>query len=245
MPSWQNGQGVILGTVAVDVIGNRSARSLTRIWPDSVIHHLSLVADKTIVASDGSDVAILTLYAKDINEQPLVHEEIQLSSDGGSLSSQQGRTDEQGMLVTILSSTTPWTFHVSAVDGEYHITHPGITFTDSINGTVTVSKVEATANGLDAIEIVIKLTDSLNHAVVGKTVLWSSSFGSLSSSSTLTGADGTTSITVTSEEAGQAVVEARVEGVLLQSPVLNFRETEWALTLKPDRNQSLANGYDK
>lgn len=245
MPTWQNGQGVVLGTVAVDVKGNRSARALTRLWPESVTHHLSLVADKTIVASDGNDVAILTLYAKDINGKPLVNEEIQLSSDGGSLSLQQGKTDDQGMLVTRISSTTPGTFHVSAIDGEYHVTHPGITFTDLIKGTLTVSKAEATANGSDAIEISIKLTDSLNHAVAGKPVQWSSSFGNLSSSSTITGADGTTSVTVISENAGQAVVEARVEGVLLQSPVLNFRETEWVLTLKPDRNQALASGYDK
>ncbi|WP_162791109.1 inverse autotransporter beta domain-containing protein [Enterobacter asburiae] len=245
MPSWQNGQGVVLGTVAVDVNGNRSARSLTRIWPENVTHNLSLIADKTIVVSDGNDAATLTLYAKDINGQPLVNEEIQLSSDGGLLSSQQGKTDEQGKLVTRLTSTTPGVFHVSAVDGEYHVTHPGITFSDSIHATSTVSKTEATANGRDAIEIRIKLTDSLDHGVVGKSVQWSSSFGTLSSLSTLTGPDGTTSVTVTSEVGGQAVVEARVEDVLLQSPVLNFREAEWVLSLKPDRYQALANGYDK
>ncbi|WP_421512466.1 inverse autotransporter beta domain-containing protein (plasmid) [Enterobacter sp. JS8-1] len=244
MPSWQNGQGVLLGAVAVDVRGNRSARALTLIWPAMVSHQLSLVADKTLVASDGSDSATLTLEARDINGQPLVNEEIRLSSDGGVLSSQLGRTDVQGKLVTRLSSTTPGLFHVSAVDGDYHVTHPGITFADSLKSELTVSKTEAVANGKDAIDVTIKMTDSLNHAVVGKKVLWFTSSGKLSSSSTSTGPDGTSTVTLTSTEAGLATVEARTGDNLLQSPVLNFREAEWQLSLDSYRNQALASGFD-
>ncbi|HAS1065194.1 TPA: hypothetical protein I3789_004689 [Enterobacter cloacae] len=74
--------------------------------------------------------------------------------------------------------------------------------------------------------------------------MWFTSSGKLSSSSTSTGPDSTSTVTLTSAETGLATVEASTGDSLLQSSVLNFCEGEWKLSLESERNQALASGFD-
>lgn len=143
MAKWS---GVLLGAVAVDVKGNRSARAVRVSGTQWSVISCFLLQIRHLLRQMAVTLPLLPLK-RDINGQPLVNEEIRFSSDSDVLSSQQVRTDEQGKLVTRLSSTTPRLLLVSAVDGGYHITHLGITFAGSLKSALTFSKTGAVANG--------------------------------------------------------------------------------------------------
>lgn len=244
MPSWERGQGVSLSAVAVDSKGGRSEQAVTRLWPASTAHILSLVSDKTTVINDGKDAATLTLHVNDVNGQPLVNEDIALITDGGTLSSSGGKTDVKGDFRTQITSTDAGTFHVTAIDGDYKITHQGINFIDTLSGIINVSKSTALADNNDSIQLTVTLNDARNKPVSGRTIHWTTTHGTLNNPEVTTGADGTASVRLTSGEPGLATVTASAGDVSWESSALTFREPEWDLSLEPDTTQALANGYE-
>lgn len=62
--------------------------------------------------------------------------------------------------------------------------------------------------------------------VSGATVMWSTSGGKLSSASTQTGTAGGTTVKLTSESEGQAVVTATVNGIEKKSVAIMFEADE-------------------
>ncbi|MFS3191055.1 inverse autotransporter beta domain-containing protein [Klebsiella pneumoniae] len=244
MPAWDRGQGTVLAAVAVDSKGNRSHRAEVRLWPVSTRHILSLTSDKLSAINDGQDAATLTLHVTDSDGQPLVNEEISLTTDGGSLSAQGGKTDTNGDFRSRITSTVPGTFHVTAIDGDFRVMHQGITFTETLNGVITANKTTALSNNIDSIQVTVKLSDARNQPVVGKGVQWATTGGTVKSTDEVTGVDGSASVILINDEPGQAIVTARTGDSSWQSPELNFREPELSLSLEPDKMHELANGFD-
>lgn len=244
MPASDRGQGTILAAVAVDNKGNRSPRAEVRLWPVSTSHILSLTSDKLSVINDGQDAATLTLHVTDTNGQPLVNEKVSLTTDGGNLSTQGGKTDTNGDFRSRITSTVAGTFHVTAIDGDFRVMHQGITFTETLNGVITANKATALSDNIDSIQVTVKLSDARNQPVVGKGVQWTAIGGTIKSADEVTGVDGSASAILTSGEPGQAIVTAQTGDSSWQSPLLNFREPELSLSLEPDKMHVLANGFD-
>jgi hypothetical protein len=244
LPGWQQGQSVPLSAVAVDVRGNRSKPAFTRIWTQSQQHTLTLAADKTTLLSDGVDAAMLTLHVNNIAGISLANEPVSLTTDGGTLRSPQGKTDARGDFYTTLVSTQAGVFHVTAIDGAQKITHSGITFHNTMHGTLTTSRTSAYADGQQAIDITLQLTDAMNRPASGKAVRWNTTLGALSQNAAITAEDGRATIRLTSVTPGSATVTATTDEESWQTPALNFRREVWALRLTPDKTSALASGFD-
>lgn len=235
---------VRLSGVAYDRKGNRSNLAETLITTASARHILSLTANRTSVKADGQDTATLTLHVEDAAGHALAGEAVTLNTDGGQLSTTGGKTDSNGDMTVTLSSLRAGEFHVTAIDGGQSITHEGITFVGILSGRVLVNKTAADANGSDAVTYTVSLEDATGAPVAGQEITLSTTLGTLSAASGNTDANGKLSVTLTSTQAGEAIVKASAGDLSLTADTVTFSEQALTQSIGTSKTQARADGQD-
>lgn len=243
LPAYTN-NAILLSGVAYDKKGNRSNLAETLITTASARHVLSLTADRTSVKADGQDSATLKLHVEDAAGNALAGETVTLNADGGQLSATGGTTDNNGDVTVTLSSLSAGEFHVTAIDGGQSVTHEGITFLTALSGRVLVNKTTAEANGSDTVTYTIRLEDAAGTPVTGQEITLSTTLGTLSAASGITDASGQLSVTLTSTQAGQAVVTASASDLTLTADTVTFSEQALTQNIEASKTQARADGQD-
>lgn len=86
---------------------------------------------------------------------------------------------------------------------------------------LSADKISATADSMDAVTVSLKYT--LNGAgVSGKSVMWTSTGGTLSTTSSQTGSAGGATVKLTSDVAGIFTVTGKVDGIVKTSEEITF-----------------------
>jgi prepilin-type N-terminal cleavage/methylation domain-containing protein len=192
-----------------------------------------------IVEADPNSLAIceesiITATLTGLNEEPIVGKIISFYSDGygETLSSQTADTDNSGQGAITLSYTGN-TQITTSVTAEYC----GIQDSRSITFLVPDIDILATPTSLAACqtsEIIATLTDA-DGPVVGKTVEFSTNFGELSSSTSVTNDSGEATVTLTSDTPEEtATVEVTYCGITGTSDAINFNPPDIGLAANPD-----------
>lgn len=214
---------------------------------------VSLTPDKIAAVANGTDAVTYDTLVVDANNNPLGGLAVTLSSDLGTLAAPQGVTDAQGHYLTTLTSTLRGVATVSGVIANQPATRATpVTFSaDAASATVTALTVDkrlVLANGTDQATYTATVTDSNGNPVANQLVNWGTTFGNLAAATSATGLDGTTTITLTSLQAGSAVVDARIgSGAPRTAEEVVFTGDPATVTvaaLTPDKNSAVANGTD-
>lgn len=219
---------------------------------------VTIVSAKQKVIANNSDTDTVTAQVMDHNNHPLPDITVNWTvkkTDGTPFSSKISVSDSEGIATLELKSAKTGTVTVMAATsgGTAQETAP-ITFvadtrTQKVT-TLTLSKNQALANGTDSITYEAQVTDAQGNAINAARVAWSADNpdATLSASNTTSGADGKSTITVTSLKAGKVVVTAKTsEATPLQAEPATFiadSATATIKTLKSDRTSALANGSD-
>lgn len=244
LPAYQQ-QGIRLTGVAVDSRGNRSNLAETTIYTTEGAHLLTLDADKTEAVADGSDAVSLTIHVDSAAGAAIAGSEIALKTDAGVLSATTGKTDASGNYTVTLRSDQAGEVHVTATEGGQTVTHPGVRFITVTNGNMTLDKTTALANGEDAVQATLSLTDSTGKALADKEVTWKTSMGTLSADSNRTGPDGSVSVLLTSTSAGNASVTATAGNDSWTSDNIVFEQAKGSYSISSDKTVATSNGTDK
>lgn len=244
LPTYQH-QGIRLTGVAVDRQGNRSNMAETMIYMTEGAHSLTLEADKIEAVSDGSDSVALTIHVDNAGGAAIAGTEITLQADAGVLSSTAGKTNANGNYTVTLSSEQSGEVHVTATEGNHTVTHPGVRFITVTNGSLSLNKTTAMANGEDAVQVALTLKDSTGKALADREVSWKASMGTLSATSNKTDADGSVSVLLTSTSAGNTSVTATSGNDSWASDNIVFEQGKGTYGISVDKTLATSNGRDK
>ncbi|EMM4085886.1 Ig-like domain-containing protein [Shigella flexneri] len=220
---------------------------------------VTIVSDKYSVVANKMDKAIVTATVLDSHQHPLANVDvnwaIDKATDGSNLGQRSSKTNDQGQATTELSSDRVGSAKVSASynGGEAKQTNE-ITFiadqtTEAVT-SITLSKTQAIANGIDSITYEATLTDAQGHPVPNATVTWSADKrdAQLSTTQTTSDENGKSSITVISLKAGDVIITAQTSDVTPydadKATFIADKTTAKVLEVDSDRDSGLANGND-
>ncbi|MDU8350495.1 Ig-like domain-containing protein [Pseudomonas syringae pv. actinidiae] len=121
-------------------------------------------------------------------------------------------TDADGSALNDLHALNPGSYSVTATFGTHSVTTP-ITVLPDYSSTrisaLTSSKSTVSADGVETVILTATMTDGDGHLIgAGQPVSWTTSIGSLSSSSTMTNASSQATVSFTSKDVGTAKVTA-------------------------------------
>jgi len=201
-------------------------------------------APATSIPADNSTLSALTAFVKKSDGTPVTNENVSwtiVSGQGGTLGSVSGTTGADGSVTTTLKSGTPGDIVVGVALVADAAKTAQTTVNFSVVGsisTLTLSDPKSVmADGIAKLTYTATVVD-LNNAPVpaGQTVSWATSLGDLSSTTSITDAQGKATIMLTSTIVGNAVVGATFNGVTKANSEGSFTQnlTGMTVTLKPD-----------
>lgn len=213
----------------------------------------TLTPDKLTAVANGSDPVTYDALVLDANNNPVSGVAITLTTDRGTLAAPTGVTNAEGHYLTTLTSTERGEAIVSAtIPNQPAKTAQTVTFVaDTSSATVTALTVDkrlVLANGSDQAVYTATVTDAQGNPVANQTVSWTTNFATLSAPTSITGPEGTATISLTSLQAGAAVVNAQAgSSAPRAAEEVTFTgdpATVTIATLTPDKTTALANGSD-
>lgn len=187
----------------------------------------NLVTSKNEMWADGKDSVSVSLTLEDATGHPLSGEVVNWDSSAGRLSVPTSVTDDKGIASVIMTSVSPGEALITALAGDSRWSSEKIVMKDPASVLIISSdQSSAAADGRDVIQLtaVVKRTDG--KALEGRPVLWDSSFGVLSSTSSVTDVNGNANIMITSMMEGQGFVHARLADEDVASNPLKVTFTE-------------------
>lgn len=189
-------------------VGNQSAVNA----PSVTIHADSgssgigaggLTVDKNTVIADSRDAAIYSALVRDAFGNPVPLMQVSWATDRGvfsgtSSATTSSTTDAAGVAMINLTSTVSGTAQVTAqVGSQAAVNAPSVTFVfdpATVKLTLGTTKIKITGTGADDAIVTATLTDANSNPVARQTVAWTTTFGSLPSS-TVTDANGLATVT--------------------------------------------------
>lgn len=192
-----------------------------------------LTVDKTTVVANNADMARYTAIVKDAHDNPVANMAVSWTTDLGTLSSTSETTNADGVATVTLRGTRAGDAQVAAVvnakpaanaDVVTLVADPTTASIDS--NDLTVDKNSILADGVEAAVFSVIVKDANGNPVPGITVQWTTDNGTLSDASTVTGPDGSATVSLTevlgeSSPDGQARVNAAVaSGVPVNAPLV-------------------------
>ncbi|MGY4535604.1 protocatechuate 3,4-dioxygenase beta subunit, partial [Pseudomonas sp. TE3786] len=167
------------------------------------------------IAADGTSTSTISAVVMDTKGNPVPGATIDWTTTGGTLDKTSSVTDANGVASAVLtSSTTPGTATVTATSGTAHGSAV-VTFVAVAAATVTTtaSPTSIVANGTSTSAISAVAKDAQGNPVVGVTVNWTTTGGTLDKTSSVTDANGVATVELTSPTTtGKATVEANSGG---------------------------------
>ena len=187
----------------------------------------SIVVNKTSAVADGQDSIILTAVIRDAAGIPVAGQAVTWHTDRGQFSQQDAVTNAAGAASASLSSTQAGTAQVSlSLNGTTDtVNAPRVSFTEQLHLTLQAGKTTAVADGNDSITYTLNVRDAAGQPMKDKAVQWTTDLGTLSSPQGTTSAQGEATVTLTSTQAGQAVVNATVDGKQISAQPVTFTRT--------------------
>jgi outer membrane autotransporter protein len=186
----------------------------------------------------GAKSAVLTVVLK-ANNVALVGETIQWSTTSGSLTNITSQTDQNGEARTHVTPTSSGQIHVTA-NFPGHVKYAASQFVFSENtapliaGALTIvsGNNQAIALNIPSAPLVVVLNEN-GKPLAGQTINWSTSAGTLSTTSGVTNGSGQASVTVTPTAAGPLQVTASFPGHAQFAPAQVMFAENTALTSLP------------
>ncbi|MBB9579880.1 inverse autotransporter beta-barrel domain-containing protein [Escherichia coli] len=116
------------------------------------------------------------------------------------------------------------------------VSAPRVSFTQQLYLTLQAGRTTAVADGNDVITYTLNVRDVAGQPVKDKAVQWSTDLGTLSPLQGTTSAQGEATVTLTSTQAGQAVVNATVDGKQISAQSVTFTRTvRGVITVEKER----------
>lgn len=200
------------------MVGNSSQTVEVHFEPDAssaqiAAGALTVVHDNAL--ANGNMANRIAVQVTDASGNPLAGQNVYFTASNGARIASSGITGNDGILQLILTSTTAGISTVTAsVNGSSQsvdLTFIPDSSTAQIK-TLTVKTDNAAADGNAQNEIQISVTDANNNPLAGQIVNFTATGGTLISTSGKTNADGTLSMGITSQTAGNSTVTASVNG---------------------------------
>ena len=187
----------------------------------------TIVVNKTSAVADGQDSIILTAVIRDAAGIPVAGQAVTWHTDRGQFSQQDAVTNAAGAASASLTSTQAGTAQVSlSLNGTTDtVNAPRVSFTEQLHLTLQAGRTTAVADGNDGITYTLNVRDGAGQPVKDKAVQWTTDLGTLSSPQGTTSAQGEATVTLTSTQAGQAVVNATVDGKQISAQSVTFTRT--------------------
>ncbi|MGF2917954.1 Ig-like domain-containing protein, partial [Escherichia marmotae] len=159
-------------------------------------------------------------------------------TDNGQFTQQDAVTNAAGAASATLTSTQAGNAQVSlSLNGTTTtVSAPRVSFTQQLYLTLQAGRTTAVADGNDAITYTLNVRDAAGRPVKDKTVQWSTDLGTLSTLQGTTSAQGEATVTLTSTQAGHAVVNATVDGRAVSAQSVTFTRTvRGVITVEKER----------
>ncbi|EKS1146034.1 inverse autotransporter beta domain-containing protein [Escherichia coli] len=198
----------------------------------------AIVVNKTSAVADGQDSIILTAVIRDAAGVPVAGQAVTWHTDNGQFTQQDAVTNAAGAASATLTSTQAGNAQVSlSLNGTTTtVSAPRVSFTQQLYLTLQAGRTTAVADGNDAITYTLNVRDAAGQPVKDKAVQWSTDLGTLSPLQGTTSAQGEASVTLTSTQAGQAVVNATVDGKQISAQSVTFTRTvRGVITVEKER----------
>ncbi|EPU4252673.1 Ig-like domain-containing protein [Escherichia coli] len=198
----------------------------------------AIVVNKTSAVADGQDSIILTAVIRDAAGIPVAGQAVTWHTDNGQFTQQDAVTNAAGAASATLTSTQAGNAQVSlSLNGTTTtVSAPRVSFTQQLYLTLQAGRTTAVADGNDAITYTLNVRDAAGQPVKDKAVQWSTDLGTLSAQQGTTSAQGEATVTLTSTQAGQAVVNATVDGKQISAQSVTFTRTvRGVITVEKER----------
>lgn len=176
---------------------------------------VEVTKDHVNAIANGIDTVTYTATVKDANDNPSANYTVNWSTDLGTLSMESSATDEKGVATVTLTSKEVGSAKVKAglENGSEKEADPVEFKADDATTTVSVTsdRTTATADGKDKITYTAIIKDADGNPNMNQTVHWFTTLGTLSTESSITDKNGATTVTLTSDQEGSALVTASSE----------------------------------
>ncbi|HBB8676140.1 TPA: Ig-like domain-containing protein, partial [Escherichia coli] len=198
----------------------------------------AIVVNKTSAVADGQDSIILTAVIRDAAGIPVAGQAVTWHTDNGQFTQQDAVTNAAGASSATLTSTQAGNAQVSlSLNGTTTtVSAPRVSFTQQLYLTLQAGRTTAVADGNDAITYTLNVRDAAGQPVKDKAVQWSTDLGTLSAQQGTTSAQGEATVTLASTQAGQAAVNATVDGKQISAQSVTFTRTvRGVITVEKER----------
>lgn len=230
LPAWSSDrQSITLSGRARDTRGNLSDIARTRILVSPAVQQqLAISMDKTTATADGADSVQYTLTVTGSDGKPVSGQAVRWEHNGGTLTG-ENTTNADGVATATLTSQTAGIIGVTATTRNQTAKAADVTFVAAMQGelhlTLQAGKTTAVADGNDSITYTLNVRDAAGQPMKDKAVQWSTDLGTLSTLQGTTSAQGEATVTLTSTQAGQAMVNATVDGKQISAQSVTFTRT--------------------
>ncbi|NJN94359.1 MAG: DUF11 domain-containing protein [Anaerolineales bacterium] len=212
--------------IGTDIIGVFSNQGVVNVNNGSILFVADAPIEAILTASpsqlfaNGSTTAIITTTLKDRYNNPVSNATPNLTTSLGTLIG-IGTTNTAGIVTRTLQSTTDLGVATISASGLLTVTNATVSF---VAGPAAIANLwtqssAATANGTDIVTLIITVTDSVGHPIIGQTLAVTSSIGTISGNGTTT-AQGVLTRTLSSTKTGQPQIY--VAGIATTGSVVTF-----------------------
>ncbi|MCL0911897.1 inverse autotransporter beta domain-containing protein [Escherichia coli] len=243
LPAWSaENQSVTLSGRARDTRGNLSDIARTRILVSPAVQQLAVSTDKTTATADGADSVRYTLTVTGSDGKPVSGQAVRWEHNGGTLNG-ENTTNADGVATATLTSQTAGIIRVAATTRNQTAKAADVTFVAAMQGELLADRTQALADGQEAVSYTLTLRTTDGKPLSGKNVTFTTTAGQLSRTQGTTDQNGQLSVQLTSTRAGQAVVNASVDGTTISAAPVTF-ETRPDTAIVVNKTSAVADGQD-
>lgn len=212
-----------IGTDILGVFGNQGVLNVNNgsiVFISDAPVQATLTASPNQLFANGSTTAVVTATLKDQYGNPVSNVVPNFTTSLGTLAG-SGSTNASGIAMRTLQSTTDLGIATISASGLLTVTNATVNF---VTGPAAIANLgaqptTATANGTDIVTLVITVTDSVGHPIIGQTLAVTSSIGTISGSGATTN-QGVLTRTLFSTKIGQPQIY--VAGIATIGSVVTF-----------------------
>ncbi|EHK3003143.1 inverse autotransporter beta domain-containing protein [Salmonella enterica subsp. enterica serovar Poona] len=244
LPAWSaENQSVTLSGRARDTRGNLSDIARTRILVSPAVQQqLAVSTDKTTATADGADSVHYTLTVTGSDEKPVSGQAVRWEHNGGTLNG-ENTTNADGVATATLTSQTAGIIRVAATTHNQTAKAADVTFVAAMQGELLADRTQALADGQEAVSYTLTLKTTDGKPLSGKNVTFTTTAGQLNRTQGTTDQNGQLTVQLTSTRAGQAVVNAFVDGTTISAAPVTF-ETRPDTAIVVNKTSAVADGQD-
>ncbi|HFF9411218.1 TPA: inverse autotransporter beta domain-containing protein [Escherichia coli] len=235
-------QSITLSGRARDTRGNLSDIARTRILVSPAVQQLAVSTDKTTATADGADSVRYTLTVTGSDGKPVSGQAVRWEHNGGTLNG-ENTTNADGMATATLTSQTAGIIRVTATTRNQTAKAADVTFVAAMQGELLADRTQARADGQEAVSYTLTLKTTDGKPLSGKNVTFTTTTGKLSRTQGTTDQNGQLSVQLTSTRAGQAVVNASVDGTTISAAPVTF-ENRPDTAIVVNKTSAVADGQD-